>query len=189
MTDLTIYGNMTSYMIQNRNFELNAMVTVTCDGSNHIRKYLQFTSKMTFKVLQQCKFPSLASPTSITQFTHISTMVSWLLVHARYLFWLWCLKSFALLNGEWIIIVINTHWFLTYMNMKEELVPAMRKQWPTPTKWEWVLTHPLYSSYSVYHVNTSMHSPRLLRAPPCHQMMYPQALNRFLPTLYLPLHY
>ena len=36
VTDLTIYGNMTSYMIQNRNFELNAKVTVTCDRSNYI---------------------------------------------------------------------------------------------------------------------------------------------------------
>ena len=34
--DLTIYGDMTSYMIQNQNFELNAKVTVTCDRSNYI---------------------------------------------------------------------------------------------------------------------------------------------------------
>src|SRR5277367_2895536 len=45
VTDLTIYGNITSYMIQNRNFELNAMVMVTCDRSNHIWKCCQFMSK------------------------------------------------------------------------------------------------------------------------------------------------
>ena len=49
VTGLTIYGNMTSYMFQNQNFELNAMVMVTCDQSNNIWKYSQFASKMTSK--------------------------------------------------------------------------------------------------------------------------------------------
>jgi len=66
VTNLTIYGNMTSYMIHNRNFELNAMVTVTCDKSNYIWKYCQ-------------------------------------------------------------IYIQNN------LPIQEELVPAMRKQWPTPT--------------------------------------------------------
>jgi len=91
VTDLTIYGNMTSYMIQNQNFELIANVTVTCDRSNHIWKYSQFTSKITLKhvttmqVLQPYNSftnhslcfpePPQDSQTFITQFTPIPTVV------------------------------------------------------------------------------------------------------------------
>ena len=55
--NLTIYGNMTSYMIQNQNFELNAMVVVTCDRSNHIWKYSQFASKVTSKHVTMMQVP------------------------------------------------------------------------------------------------------------------------------------
>jgi hypothetical protein len=77
VTDLTIYGNMTSYMIQNWNFELNAMVTVTCDQSNHIWKYCQFTSKTTlnFLTLTYLFFTnhSLSSPWSSPRLPEAST--------------------------------------------------------------------------------------------------------------------
>ena len=62
VTGLTIYGKMTSYMFQNRNFELNVMVMVTCDRSNHIWKYSQFASKMTSKHVIMLQVPQPYNP-------------------------------------------------------------------------------------------------------------------------------